>query len=56
MRGRPKRLHPKAVIHFVADVYRPLRVGFVHDKAGDDMAGEFFYNRKSLHGVWDPFE
>lgn len=43
----------KFLVHFVADVHQPLHVSHAHDKGGNDVKVEFFYNRTDLHKLWD---
>jgi hypothetical protein len=43
----------KFLLHFVGDVHQPLHVSYAHDKGGNDIKVEFFYDRTNLHRVWD---
>jgi nuclease S1 len=43
----------KFLVHFVGDVHCPMHVAYAHDKGGNDVAVEFFYNKTNLHRVWD---
>jgi hypothetical protein len=43
----------KFLVHFVADVHQPLHVSHAHDKGGNDITVEFFYDKTNLHKLWD---
>jgi len=43
----------KFLTHFVGDIHQPLHVGFITDKGGNTLYGDFMSSSTSLHDVWD---
>ncbi len=43
----------KLLVHLVGDLHQPLHVGNAHDKGGNSIKLQWFYDDSNLHRVWD---
>ncbi|CAF3619849.1 unnamed protein product [Rotaria sordida] len=43
----------KFLVHFIGDIHQPLHAGFVGDKGGNLIRGNFFDKPTNLHALWD---
>lgn len=41
------------IMHIVGDLHQPLHVGNGHDRGGNDVKLDFFWESSNLHRIWD---
>ncbi|WP_196886574.1 S1/P1 nuclease [Aureivirga sp. CE67] len=48
-----KAFHLKMLVHLVGDLHQPLHVGHSHDRGGNAIKVDWFWDKSNLHRVWD---
>eukprot|EP01101_Sappina_pedata_P012258 TRINITY_DN838_c1_g1_i1.p1 TRINITY_DN838_c1_g1~~TRINITY_DN838_c1_g1_i1.p1 ORF type:complete len:364 (-),score=110.49 TRINITY_DN838_c1_g1_i1:92-1183(-) len=43
----------KFLVHFYGDIHQPLHCGFISDKGGNNIQGEYMGSSTNLHSLWD---